>query len=38
MTAITSRLPFHDPLTKVMALGIGLIIVGVLFVELGAAH
>ncbi|RJL32618.1 DMT family transporter [Bailinhaonella thermotolerans] len=38
LTAITSRLLFHEPLTKVMALGIGLIIVGVLFIELGAAH
>ncbi|OKI06085.1 cation transporter [Streptomyces sp. CB02923] len=38
LAAIASRILFHEPLTKVMGTGIGLIIVGVLFIELGAAH
>lgn len=35
-TAVLSRLFFEDPLTKPMIAGIGLIIGGVLLVELGA--
>lgn len=38
LTAILSRILFKEPLTKVMAAGIGLIIIGVLMIELGAAH
>lgn len=38
LTAILSRLLFKEPLTKVMGLGIGLIIVGVLLIELGSGH
>jgi small multidrug resistance pump len=38
LTAILSRILFKEPLTKVMALGIALIIAGVLLIELGAAH
>ena len=38
LTAVLSRILFKEPLTKVMAAGIGLIIVGVLMIELGAAH
>ncbi|MER6255237.1 SMR family transporter [Streptomyces sp. NPDC001584] len=38
LTAITARALFREPLTKVMGAGIGLIIAGVLFIELGAAH
>ncbi|MGP4086637.1 hypothetical protein [Streptomyces sp. KR55] len=38
LTSIASRLLFHEPLTEVMGAGIGLIIIGVLCIELGAAH
>ncbi|MGP9843602.1 DMT family transporter [Brachybacterium sp. 107] len=38
LTAILSRILFKEPLTKVMAAGIALIIIGVLMIELGAAH
>ncbi|MFI6700214.1 hypothetical protein ACIBJC_14765 [Streptomyces sp. NPDC050509] len=38
LTAMASRVLFDEPLTKVMGGGIGLIIVGVLKIELGAAH
>ena len=38
LTAIVARILFKDPLTKIMCLGVLFIIVGVLFVELGAAH
>lgn len=38
LTAIASRFLFDEPLTRVMAAGIGLIIGGVLLVELGARH
>lgn len=38
LTAIASRILFHEPLTKVMGAGIGLIALGVLCIELGAAH
>ena len=38
LTAIVARILFKDPLTKTMSIGIILIIVGVLFVELGASH
>lgn len=38
LTAIASRILFHEPLTKLMIVGIGLIAVGVLLIELGAGH
>ncbi|MDA2890796.1 SMR family transporter [Mycolicibacterium sp. BiH015] len=38
LTAILSRLLFDEPLTRKMLGGIALIVVGVLLVELGAAH
>lgn len=38
LTAILSRVLFKEPLTRVMSLGIALIIGGVLLIELGAAH
>ncbi|MFD6183567.1 DMT family transporter [Streptomyces goshikiensis] len=38
LTAITARALFREPLTKVMGGGIGLIITGVLLIEIGAAH
>ena len=38
LTAIVARILFKDPLTRKMSLGIGLIIIGVLLVELGAGH
>lgn len=38
LTAVVSRLLFKEPLTKLMAFGIALIIAGVLMIELGAAH
>ena len=38
LTAILSRVLFKEPLTRVMTLGITLIIGGVLLIELGAAH
>lgn len=38
LTAVASRVLFGEPLTRVMALGIGLIAAGVLLIELGAAH
>ncbi|ANS31914.1 putative membrane protein (plasmid) [Rhodococcus opacus] len=38
LTALASRALFGEPLTKVMGFGIGLIIAGVLFIELGADH
>lgn len=38
LTAVLSRVLFKEPLTRVMSLGIVLIIVGVLLIELGAAH
>jgi small multidrug resistance pump len=38
LTAIASRVLFKEPLTVVMATGIGLIAAGVLLVELGASH
>lgn len=38
LTAIASRVLFKEPLTATMLAGIGLIIVGVLLVELGAGH
>jgi small multidrug resistance pump len=37
-TAVASKFLFKEPFTWVMALGIALIIGGVLLVELGAAH
>ncbi|MBM6591609.1 SMR family transporter [Brevibacterium sp. RIT 803] len=38
VTAILSRWLFQEPLTVVMAAGMALVVGGVLFVELGAAH
>ncbi|MFC4049899.1 DMT family transporter [Actinomadura syzygii] len=38
LTALASRALFGEPLTKAMTAGIGLIIGGVLFIELGAGH
>jgi small multidrug resistance pump len=38
LTAVASRVLFKEPLTKVMGLGIVLIIAGVLLIELGGAH
>ena len=38
LTAIASRIVFKEPLTPVMILGLGLIMGGVLLIELGAAH
>jgi small multidrug resistance pump len=38
ITALGSRLFFHEPLTGVMIAGLILIIGGVLLVELGASH
>lgn len=38
LTAVASKFFFKEPFTWVMALGIALIIGGVLLVELGAAH
>lgn len=38
LTAVASKFLFEEPFTWVMALGIALIIGGVLLVELGAAH
>lgn len=37
-TALLSRLLFRDALTPVMLAGMGLIVVGVLLVELGGVH
>lgn len=38
LTALLAKPLFGEPLTPVMGIGIGLIILGVLAVELGAAH
>lgn len=38
LTAILSRLLFDEPLTPTMLSGIGLIVIGVLLVEVGASH
>ncbi|MDQ1594807.1 MAG: small multidrug resistance pump [Arthrobacter pascens] len=38
LTAVASRIIFKEPLTLVMILGLGLIMGGVLLIELGAAH
>ncbi|NHC46994.1 DMT family transporter [Motilibacter aurantiacus] len=38
LTAIVSRLAFHERLNRTMTAGIGLIVLGVLLIELGAAH
>jgi small multidrug resistance pump len=38
LTATASRILFKEPLTRVMMLGIGCIIAGVLLVELGTSH
>ena len=38
LTAVSSRLLFGEPLTRVMGLGIVLIAAGVLLIELGSMH
>ena len=38
LTALASRVLFREALTPTMLAGIGLIILGVLAIELGAAH
>jgi small multidrug resistance pump len=38
LTAIISRFLFNEPFTGLMSIGIVLIVGGVLFIELGAAH
>ncbi|MEU1277999.1 SMR family transporter [Streptomyces sp. NPDC005805] len=38
LTALASRVLFKEPLTAVMLLGIGLVIAGVLVIELNATH
>ena len=38
LTAVASRILFSEPLTKIMCGGLALIVFGVLFIELGAAH
>ncbi len=38
VTAVASRYLFGEPLTRLMLLGIGLIVAGVLLVEVGAGH
>jgi small multidrug resistance pump len=38
LTAVASRIFFKEHLTPVMIIGLGLIIAGVLLIELGAAH
>ncbi|MGX5358925.1 DMT family transporter [Kocuria sp. KH4] len=38
LTAVAGRLLFDEPLSRVMVLGIALIMGGVLLIELGAAH
>lgn len=38
LTALASRILFKEPLTKIMSLGIALIVAGVLTIELGTAH
>lgn len=35
LTTIASRILFHEPLTRTMLVGIGLIIAGVLLIEVG---
>lgn len=37
-TAVLSRVLFKEPLTRTMLAGMGLIVVGVLLVELGGTH
>lgn len=38
LTTLASRVLFGEPLTRRMLAGVGLIVVGVLLVEIGAAH
>ncbi|MFI8566457.1 DMT family transporter [Rhodococcus sp. NPDC078407] len=38
LTAVLSRLLFREPLTRLMLVGIGLIVGGVLLIEAGSAH
>ena len=37
LTAVASRIIFKEPLTRLMMLGIGLIVAGVLVIEIGSA-
>lgn len=38
LTAVAGRVLFGEPLTRVMVLGLGLIMAGVLLIELGAGY
>ncbi|GAA3168330.1 MULTISPECIES: DMT family transporter [Streptomyces] len=38
LAALAARILFREPLTKIMGMGIGLIVAGVMCIELGAAH
>lgn len=38
LTAVLARVLFKEPLTSMMLLGVGLIMLGVLAIELGASH
>lgn len=38
LTAVAGRFLFEEPLTRVMGLGIGFIVAGVLLVEIGGVH
>ena len=38
LTALVARKHFHEPLTRVMGAGMGLIVAGVLLIELGSSH
>lgn len=38
LTAVLSKYLFDEALTRIMSLGIGILMVGVLMVELGATH
>jgi small multidrug resistance pump len=37
-TALLSKILFEEPLTKVMVAGIGLILIGIVIIEVGASH
>lgn len=38
LTAVLSKYLFEEPLTKIMLAGIGLILVGIMIIEVGASH
>jgi small multidrug resistance pump len=38
LTAVDSKVLFDEPLTNLMLVGIGFIMIGVLLVETGASH